>query len=198
MPRFYLPVTASLLILIVFAFAPAQEQRKMVEWANHRNLNTGEITEPWSKQIDALELEEILIGTRVVTIGDPVLADTDWINELTFRVKNISAEYITFVQITVTLPEITRSPQIPFLAPCGNRENQTCLRPGEQVDLKIPKGKLYDWVKEQVAKEKAVSVINRAAIDMVFVTTRKGSQVMAGCLKTADSRNTCPHKYAAN
>ena len=96
--------------------------------------------------------------------------------------------------ITVTLPEITRSPQIP----CGNRENQTCLRPGEQVDLKIPKGKLYDWVKEQVAKEKEVSAINRAAIDLVFVTTRKGSQVMAGCLKTADSRNTCPHKYAVN
>ena len=154
MPRFYLPVTASLLILIVFAFAPAQEQRKMVEWANHRNINTGEIAEPWSKQIDALELEEILIGGRVVTIGDPVRAGIDWINELIFRVKNISAEDITFVQITVTLPEITRSPQIPFLAPCGNRENQTCLRPGEQVDLKIPKGKLYDWVKEQVAKEK--------------------------------------------
>jgi len=33
---------------------------------------------------------------------------------------------------------------------------------------------------------------------MVFVTTPKGSQVMAGCLKTADSRNTCPHKYAVN
>src|SRR5436305_14116210 len=89
--------------------------------------------------------------------------------------------------ITVTLPEITRSPQIPFLAPCGNRENQTCLRPGEQVDLKIPEGKLYDWVKEQVAKEKEVSAINRAAIDMVFVKTRKGSQAMAGCLKTSAS-----------
>jgi len=195
MPRTYLPVTASLLILIVFAFAPAQEQRKMVEWANHRNINTGEIAEPWSKQIDALELEEILIGGRVVTIGDPVPAGIEWINDLTFRVKNISAEDIIFVQITVTLPETSRLPQIPFLAPCGNRENQTCLRPGEQVDLKIPKGKLYDWVKEQVSKEKQVSTISRAAIDAVFVTMRNGSELMAGCLKTTDSRNTCPHKY---
>jgi len=38
-----------------------------------------------------------------------------------------------------------------------------CLRPGEQVDLKILKGKLYDWVKEQVSKEKQVSTISRAA-----------------------------------
>ena len=106
-----------------------------MEWANHRDINTGVITEPWSKQIDALELEEILIGGRVVTIGDPVPAGIEWINDLTFRVKNISPEDITFVQITVTLPETSRSPQIPFLAPCGNRENQTCLRPGEQVDL---------------------------------------------------------------
>ena len=166
-----------------------------MEWANHRDINTGVITEPWSKQIDALELEEILIGGRVVTIGDPVPAGIEWINDLTFRVKNISAEDITFVQITVTLPETSRSPQIPFLAPCGHRENQTCLRPGEQVDLKIPKGKLYDWVKEQVSKEKQVSTISRAAIDAVFVTMSNGSELMAGCLKTTDSRNTCPHKY---
>ena len=53
-------------------------------------------------------------------------------------------------------------------------------------------------MKEQVAKEKELSAINRAAIDMVFVTTRKGGQVMAGCLKMADSRNTCPHEYAVN
>jgi len=195
MPRTYLPFTACLLTLIVFAVSPAQEQRKVVEWANHRDINTGVITEPWSKQIDALELEEILIGGRVVTIGDPVPAGIEWINDLTFRVKNISAEDITFVQITVTLPETSRSPQIPFLAPCGHRENQTCLRPGEQVDLKIPKGKLYDWVKEQVSKEKQVSTISRAAIDAVFVTMSNGSELMAGCLKTTDSRNTCPHKY---
>ena len=70
-----------------------------------------------------------------------------------------------------------------------------CLRPGEQVDLKILKGKLYDWVKEQVSKEKQVSTISRAAIDAVFVTMSNGSELMAGCLKTTDSRNTCPHKY---
>jgi len=192
--RLYLWVTVSLLIVIGFAAARAQE-RKTVEWANHRNPNTGEIGEPWSKQIDTVKLEEIQIEGRVVTIGDPVPAGIDWINELTFRVRNISAEDITFIQITVTLPELNHSPQIPFLASCGNRENQMCLRPGEQADLRIPKGKLYDWVKEQVAREKGLSAISRAAIYAVFAQSRNGKEVMAGCLQTADARNTCPHKY---
>src|SRR5437879_12912650 len=128
-------------------------------------------------------MEEILIGGRVVTIGDPVRAGIDWINELIFRVKNISAEDITFVQITVTLPETSRSPQIPFLAPCGNRENQTCLRPGEQVDLKIPTRKLYAWVKEQVRKEKQQPTHSRPTSDTCCPTVSTGSAMMPAALK---------------
>ena len=176
----------------MFTAPAAQEQRKTIEWANHRNINTGET---WSKQIETVELEQILIAGKVVTIGDPVQANLDWLKEVTFRVKNISAENIGFIQITLVLPELTGSPQIPYLAPCGNRENQTCLRPGEEVELSLAsKGQLYDWVKQQVSKERELSSINRAAIDAVYVSTPSIGVIMAACLKTSDSRNTCPHK----
>ena len=191
-------VAVSLLIIFAVVGAPgrAQDQRKVVGWANHRNINTGVIGEPWSKQIDTVELEEILVGGKMVTIGDPFVAGVDWINEIAFRVKNVSQEDITFLQITVTLPELTHSPQIPYLAPCGNRENQKCLGPGEEVDLKIPPGKLYDWVKDQVVHERELTAISRAAIDFVVARTRNQREGMAGCLKTADPRNTCPHNYS--
>ena len=195
--RRYIQIAASLLVIFVFVGPPgrAQDQRKVVEWANHRNINTGEIGEPWSKQIDTIELEEILIGGKPVIIGDRFMAGVDWINEITFRVKNVSREDITFLQITLTLPELTHSPQIQYLAPCGNR-GEKCIGPGEEVNLKIPSAKLYDWVKEQVAHERELSTIIRVAIDFVVAQTRNQREEMAGCLKTADPRNTCPHKYS--
>ena len=193
----YLLTAATFLIITALVAPAAQEQRKVVEWANHRSINSGEITEPWSRQIEAIELEQILIAGRAVTIGDPVPAGIDWINEVSFRVKNISAEDVLFIQITLVLPELKHSPQIPYLALCGNRENQICLRPGEEVELKIGgKGQLYDWVKEQVSRERELSSINRAAIDAVYVATRRTGVVMAGCVRTSDPRNTCPHKYS--
>lgn len=182
------------LVLLLVGAAPAEAQRKVLEWANHRNINNGEITAPWSKQIDTVELEDILIGDQVIRIGEPIGAGIDWINQIAFRIKNTSRTDITFIQITLVLPELIHSPQIPYLAPCGNRENRACLRPGEQVDLKIGgNGKLYEWVKEQVAREKELSTISRAAIYAVYVTSSNGSTVMAGCIIAADSGNACQH-----
>jgi hypothetical protein len=138
--RHCLLTIAGTLISVVFAVAYAQEQQKVVEWANHRNVNSGQIMVPWTKQADAVELEEILVGSKVATIGDPLTAGTDWINDLKFRVKNVSSEDVTWIQITVTLPELTHSPQIQYLAPCGNREKEICLKPGQEAELRIAGG----------------------------------------------------------
>lgn len=195
MPRSQSKFTALTLMLMFVAAVPAQERGRVVECGNHRSVNSGEIHEPWSKQIETVELEQILIAGKVVTIGDPAPAGVDWINQVTFRVKNVSSENVTFVQISLILPELTHSPQIQYLAPCGNREKEICIRPGEEVELKIAgKGQLYNWVKEQVAKERELSEITRAAIDGVYVATTSTGVVMAGCMRTSDPRNACSHK----
>ena len=197
MPRPRSKFAAIVAMLSLAAAVPAQERARSLEWVDHRSINSGEIREPWSRQIEVVELEQILIAGKVVHIGDQTPAGVDWLNQLSFRVKNLSSENITWLQISLVLPQMTHSPQIQYLAPCGNRENEICLRPGEEVELKIAgKGQLYNWVKERVAEETQLSEITRAAIDGVYVATESTGVVMAGCMRTSDSRNSCPHKYS--
>ena len=120
----------------------AQESTKTLVWADHPNINTGRVDEPWSRRIDAIELEAILLDGKSILIGEPFVGD---IMNLTFRVKNISNAPVSFIQITVTLPEIKRSPEIPFVRVRTDGRTEKPLWPGEEADLRIPDVRLYDW-----------------------------------------------------
>jgi len=120
----------------------AQESTKTLVWADHPNINTGRVDEPWSRRIDAIELEAILLDGKSILIGEPFVGD---IRNLTFRVKNISNAPVSFIQITVTLPEIKRSPEIPFVRVRTDGRTEKPLWPGEEADLRIPDVRLYDW-----------------------------------------------------
>src|SRR5215510_5859362 len=149
--------------LVFMSFALGQEQTKVLEWANHTNIY-GKVDLPWSKQIDTIELQDILVGGKSVTIGEPFAGEIDWISGLTFRVKNVSTEPIGFIQITVKLPQMKQSPEIPFVRISADPKSQKGLMPGDETDLQISPGKLYDWVKTSVARETELSKISRAAI----------------------------------
>jgi len=182
-----------LMALFSWTSALAQDQSRILEWANHTSINAGKVDLPWSRQIDTIELEEILVGGKPVTIGEPFAGEIDWIFDLAFRVKNISQEPIGFVQITVTLPQMKQSPQIPFVALSSNPKNQNGFLPGAEVELRIPPGKLHDWVKESVAKEIELSKIRRAAIYAVIFVPPMGATESGGCLRAINPKNGCPN-----
>jgi hypothetical protein len=178
--------------LMLFLFVPqvvvAQEPAKTLEWKDHRNKNSGRLDLPWSRRIEDIELEDILIDGRSILIGEPFIGD---IRNLTFRIKNISDGPIGFVQITVTLPEIKVPPQIPFVR-TGDIKTQKPLLPGEQAELTIPDRKLYDWVADTVAQQgRELKSIRKAAIDVVIIVSQKSGQLPGGCVKTRDPRNEC-------
>ena len=133
----FLRRVGSFLLLTLFPLAAveAQDSPKTVLWADHTNLNSGRTDSPWSRRIDAIELEAILIDGRPVLIGEPFVAD---IRDLTFRVKNISDAPIGFIQVTLTLPEIKRSPEIPFVRVSVDGKKPTPLLSGEETELRIP------------------------------------------------------------
>ena len=194
MPRssFYQRNAVRLLLLTCLLLTPAvaQESGKTLGWADHTNINSGRIDLPWSRRIDTVELEDILIDGRSIIIGEPFLGD---LRDIRFRVKNISDGPIGFIQITVTLPEIKTSPDIPFLRVPADGKAQNLLAPGEEADLRIPDRALYDWVKDSAAKQgRELSTIKRATIYAVLVTSPKNGEVLGGCLKTLDLRNACP------
>jgi len=177
---------------LLFLFVPqaivAQEPAKTLEWEGHRNINSGRVDLPWSRRIEEIELEDILIDGRSILIGEPFVGD---IRNLTFRIKNISDGPVGFVQITVTLPEIKVPPQIPFVR-AGDIKTQKPLLPGQQAELTISDRKIYDWVADTVAQQgRELKSIRKAAIDVVIIVSQKSGQLPGGCVKTRDPRNEC-------
>jgi len=179
----------ALVTLIAVTSAWAQDQGKVLVWA-HEELKSGRVDPNWSQQIEAIELEDILLAGKSITIGKPFAADADWIRDLTFRIRNVSGSVVTFAQITLTLPQLIHPIQIPYLV--GSYDKKAIsLSPGEEVDLKIFQGNLYQWVKDSVAKEMELSRISKAALSFVYVTSESRGKEHGICVKVVDSRNAC-------
>ncbi len=191
---FHLLMSAALLLLMLFLpmATLAQESTKTLEWEDHANIKTGRVELPWSRKIDEIELEDILIDGRSVLMGQPFIGD---IRNLVFRVKNISDGPVGFVQITVTLPEIKHSLQIPFLRTSPESKSKPLLS-GEETELKLPPDQgLYDWLRDSVQQQgKDLQSIKRVAIDVVIIVSKKSGQLPGGCMKTRDPRNECSPK----
>jgi len=186
----YRRIVPIVLALVLFSITiAAQERPKTLEWANHVNINNGRVDEAFARRIDSIELEDILINGRSILIGEPFVGD---FRDLSFRVKNVSDKPVGFIQITVTLPEVTRPPQIPFLLPTlADHKTQKPLLPGEQTDLKLPEGALYNWVKDTVTSQgKDLQSLTKAWIHAIVLD----AQNSGGCMKTRDARNECPRR----
>jgi hypothetical protein len=172
------------LLLLPLITTAAQEPAKTLEWSvNPRTC--GSTGAPESKTCE-IELEDILIDGRSILIGEPFVGD---IRDLVFRVKNISDRPIAFVQITVVLPDVKHPPEIPFVRTSPESKTKA-VQPGEETELRVPSGKLYDWVKDTVAAQgMELQSIKRAAIYSIIVV--KNGQPLGECLKTRDPRNEC-------
>ena len=187
---FYFLKSVALLLLTLFppAAAVAQESAKTLEWRDHSNINTGSVDLPWSRRIEEIELEDMLIDGKSILIGEPFVGD---FRRLVFRVKNVSDGPVGFIQITLTLPEMKRLIQIPFIQTAADKKKP--LLPGDETELRLPGDQgLYNWISESATKQgQELSNLKRVAIDIVFVTPAKGDQVMGGCVRTRDPRNDC-------
>lgn len=188
--------TAIIISIALFAASQtfSQSKTKVLEWSKFPIGNYNATSAPdieLSKQINGVEIKEVRVNGRPIIIGEPFAGDVDWLKDLTFLVKNVSSEQVMAIQIGLRLPEVTKSPQVAYIAGCKHDKNQPCIRPGDEVELRMPAGGFYSWVKETVAKEKDVSTINKAIISEMMVMLPNGMQWMSGCVKTTDPKNTC-------
>jgi len=192
--------TAIIFSMALFAVTPAfsQSSNKVLAWSEFPIGNYNATSAPdieLSKQINGIEIEEVRVNGKPIVIGVPFAADVDWLKDLTFLVKNVSSEQVMAIQIGLRLPEVNKSPQVVFIAGCKHDKNQPRVRPGDEVELRMPAGRFYAWVKETVAKEKDISTINKAIISEMVVMLPNGMQWMSGCVKTTNPKNVCvPHR----
>jgi hypothetical protein len=173
----------------------AQTQNKVVEWSKSPiGSNKGETAAGnlrLSKQIDAIEIQNVTVSGKSITIGEPFGADDDWLRAIVVRVKNLSNERFAAIQITLRLPQLRASPDIQYCYGCAQDEKEKGVKPGEEVELRILGDALYDWVKSRIAEQASISTITEAEIYNMMVTLPGGAVWESGCVKTANPKEAC-------
>ena len=188
-------VVAGFSLLVFTVSGAAQTQQKVLLWSDHPTGSHNERTRAPNqvfKQLVAIEIQGINRAGKSIAIGEPFSADEDWLRDLTFRVKNVSDKDLMGIQITLILSELKKPIQVPYVSGCRHDKNQPCIRPGDEVELRIPPIKLYEWVKSVVASEPELPKITRATIYDVLVSLPGDIAWSSGCVKTRDPRQACP------
>ena len=101
----------------------SQTKNRTLQWAEIPISNRNTVGSPGTQvlaQIEVLEIKDISVAGKSITIGEPFAADDNWLTNLTFRVKNISDQSFTSIQIDMILPEIMPGgPLVSLCYGCG-------------------------------------------------------------------------------
>ena len=144
------------------------------------------------RQIVDAEIVEFLVEGRSINIGEAFSASDDWLRTMSFRVKNSSQRLMSTIQITLVVPDDKKphSPQIIYCYGCGEQQREKGIAPGDVVELTMPGGTFYDFVKERL-QEKGVTVVQRVEVSHMYVHFPDGPTLYSGCIKTTNPKNAC-------
>jgi hypothetical protein len=141
-------------------------------------------------KMEALEIIDIAVGGKSITIGESFAADDEWVKNLTVRVKNVSNLNMSSVQLDLFLPEIMPGgPLVTLCFGCGGVGHGQSIMPSEEVELKLV---LYNWLLDQINKKSSLSMITKAEIQQIVYSLPDGRKWLTRCLKTASLKNACP------
>ena len=142
-------------------------------------------------QIEALEIVDITVGSKSITIGEAFSADDLWLKSLTFRVRNVSNLSFSVAQLNLFLPEIMPGgPLVTLCYGCGDAFGKVKnIAPGEEVEMKVV---FYNWLTDQINAKSNLSRITKAEIQQLIVTQTDGQKWISRCVRTASLKNSCP------
>ncbi len=177
----------------------SQSKNRIVQWSDppisDRNTRSSGDTQILA-QIEALEINDITVGGKSITIGQFFAADDEWLKSLTVRVKNVSSQSISRAQLNLFLPEIMPGgPLVTLCYGCGDVGKGQSIKPGDEVEMKLV---FYSWLTDQINSKSRLSMITTAEIHDIIVTLPDGRKWLSGCVRTAISKNACPtppHNY---
>ena len=178
------------LALVLVSTSPVFSQStRIIQWPetpiNHSNsLSSGD--SKGLAQIEFLEIVDIAVGGKSITLGQSFVADDDWLKSLTVRLKNVSSNSISKVQLNLFLTEIMPGGPLVTLFYGGDGQS---IMPGSEVELKLV---FYSWLVDQINKKSSLSKITKAEIWNVTVTLTDGKRLFSTCVKTVNPKNACP------
>jgi hypothetical protein len=150
-------------------------------------------------QFDTLEIEEILVEGKPIIIGQPFDASNDWLKHITIRLKNISEQRFSFIQVDLIFPQIRdkEAHYIPIFYPFTAEQRARGFGPGELVELTTWKDEnIFNWHLARIAEQAPLSTITIAQIHSVLLHLEDGSSLWSECIRAANPQNACPHSGA--
>ena len=154
-------------------------------------------------QFDTLEIEEILVEGKPIIMGQPFDASDDWLKHITIRVKNISDQRFSFIQVDLIFPQTIRPPIeyeeycIPLAYSFTADQRAKGFGPGEVVELTTWKDEtIFNRWTAKLAERAPLSTITIAQIREVLVNLPDGSSLWSECIRAANPQNACPHSGA--
>jgi hypothetical protein len=192
-----------LMILLVYGVtsALAQAPDKVVLWPDYP---MGRITRvaPGTRlsQIEeALEIMDIVVDGKSITIGESFASSDNWIRNLSVRVKNISGQPIQSIEMAIVLPEVSLSDgrNIGFSLRGGSTPagKQKAIMPGEEIKLEWI-GIEYQKFQERWAQLKGMDHVTKAMVGMTAVMFTDGTVWGNDCLRATNPRSSCPRSAA--
>jgi membrane-bound metal-dependent hydrolase YbcI (DUF457 family) len=180
----------SLFVVVFLYVSPAfsQDKQRIVHWREVHFTPTSS-TFTVVGQIEALEIIDVRVGDKSITLGESFAADDEWLKSLTFRVKNVSSTSISKAQLNLFLPQIMPGgPMVTLCYGCGDIGRGQSIAPGEEVEMKIV---FYSWLLGQITSRSNLSGITRAEIQEMLVTIPDRKTLFSTCIKTASRKNAC-------
>ena len=189
-----LGISVAAFVLLATTSVFPQDKKRTLQWAeipiSNRNTVSAVVDSQVLAQIESLEIKDISVAGKSITMGQPFAADDDWITSLTIRVKNISDQNFKSIQINMILPEIEDGgPLIPICYGCGRIGTGRATMPGEEFEMKVA---FPEWVTGQIKSKSNPSLITKAEIHDITVIQSDGKRLLSGCIRTADPKSACP------
>jgi hypothetical protein len=129
---------AAIITLSIPFLVYGQQSDRIVDWHPVR----------LGSEARVLEIVDIKVNGKSIQAGEPFAAGEDWLDTLTFRIRNVSGKTITVLGFGVGFPELGVSRGIPmFSVAYGDYTNtdpgaRKSFMADEEIDLKLPKDQL--------------------------------------------------------
>jgi hypothetical protein len=193
-------ILAFAFIIVLVGTASAQPKDRIIEWPTYPQGRISSAAEEikLSPVIEALEIVDITVVGRSITVGQPFAADDDWLRSLTFRMKNISGQPITGARIFFSLPETKpETNSLGFSLEYGKglstgipSDEQRVIMPNEEFELKFNEAQ-YERHRKFVSEWSKLPSFSKVWIGVAGVKFKDGSSWGSGCLRSANPGNAC-------
>ncbi len=188
-----LSIRVAAVVLLATTSAFSQDKHRTLQWAEIPISNRNTVSAVGSQvlaQIESLEIKDISVAGKSITMGQPFAADDNWVTSLTMRVKNISNPNFVSIQINMFLPEIMPGgPLVSFFYKSGDAGTGRVTMPGDEFEMKVV---FPQWVTDQIKSKSNPSLITKAEIHDITVIQSDGKKLLSGCIRTADQKSACP------